>query len=268
MSANLFDLSGKVAIVTGAAAGIGRAIAIGFADVGADLLVCDIDDAGLAQTVEELRTRGRRAFGVQADVANPDDRARLFNELDARFGHIEILVNNVGTLRRARPEEQPIADLEYVLASGVLASFAISQCAAQRMIAANSGGSIIQISSIAGVTALGRGNWTHSVNKGGINQLTKELAVEWAQHGIRVNAILPCQVRTESFVAALEQGALDPAIQQRMIDGIPMGRMATPEEMAGPAIFLASDAASMVTGTLLPVDGGNLALNAGGSRQW
>ena len=146
--------------------------------------------------------------------------------------------------------------------------FAIAQAAANRMIPAGRGGSIIQISSIAGISALGRGNWTHSVNKGGIHQLTKELAVEWARYGIRVNAILPCQVRTESFVAALEQGVLDPAIQQRMLDGIPMGRMATPEDIAGPAVFLASDAAAMVTGTLLPVDGGNLALNAGGSREW
>jgi NAD(P)-dependent dehydrogenase (short-subunit alcohol dehydrogenase family) len=268
MSGGLFDLTGKVALVTGAGAGIGRAIALGFAGQGADLLVCDIDDAGLAETVRRIEATGRRGFGIHTNVASADDRAALLAELDARFGHIDILVNNVGTLRRARPEDQPIEDLEYVLESGLLASFAIAQGVAKRMIAAGRGGSIIQISSIAGITALGRGNWTHSVNKGGIHQLTKELAVEWARYGIRVNAILPCQVRTESFVAALEAGALDPAIQQRMIDGIPMGRMATPEEMAGPAIFLASDAAAMVTGTLLPVDGGNLAMNAGGSRVW
>lgn len=264
----MFDLGGRVAIITGASAGIGRAIAIGFAAQGADLVLCDIDDAGLAKTVSDARKSGRRAVGVRADVSRPDDRAAIFAELDRYFGTIDILVNNVGSLRRGRPEEQPIEDLEAVLASGVLASFAMAQAAASRMIAADRGGSIINISSIAGVSALGRGNWTHSVNKGGVNQLTKELAVEWGRHGIRVNAILPCQVRTESFVTALEQGALDPAVEQRMIDGIPLGRMATPEEMVGPAIFLASDAATMVTGVLLPVDGGNLALNAGGSRTW
>ena len=268
MGGGLFDLSGKVAIVTGAAAGIGRAIATGFAAQGADLLTCDIDDAGLAETVWRIEALGRRAIGVHTDVSRRDDRDALFATLDDQFGQIDILVNNVGTLRRARPEEQPIEDLEYVLSSGLLASFAIAQAAAKRMIPAGRGGSIIQISSIAGISALGRGNWTHSVNKGGIHQLTKELAVEWARYGIRVNAILPCQVRTESFVAALEQGVLDPAIQQRMLDGIPMGRMATPEDIAGPAVFLASDAAAMVTGTLLPVDGGNLAMNAGGSREW
>lgn len=268
MSGAWFDLTGKVALVTGAGAGIGRAIAAGFAAQGADLLVCDIDEAGLAETVRLIEAAGRRGYGVRTDVSKPEERAALLTELDARFGQIDILVNNVGTLRRARPEEQPIEDLEYVLASGVLASYALAQGAAQRMIAAGRGGSIIQISSIAGVSALGRGNLTHSVNKGGVNQLTKELAVEWARYGIRVNAILPCQVRTESFVAALERGALDVTVQQRMLDGIPLGRMATPEEMAGPAIFLASDAAAMVTGVLLPVDGGNLALNAGGSREW
>lgn len=136
------------------------------------------------------------------------------------------------------------------------------------MIAAGRGGSIINISSIAGASALGRGNLAHSVNKSALNMLTKELAVEWAQHGIRVNAILPCQVLTEGFQEWLDSPTFDQALMDRFLAGIPMNRLALAEDMAGPAIFLASDAAAMVTGTLLAVDGGNLALNAGGSHTW
>jgi NAD(P)-dependent dehydrogenase (short-subunit alcohol dehydrogenase family) len=264
----LFDLSGKVALVTGAGAGIGRAIVEGFAEQGADALICDIDDAGMAETIRLIEAQGRCGYGLHCDVSVPEQRNALFAELDNRFGRIDILVNNVGHVRRGRPEELPQSDLEFTLQTGVLASFAIAQAAAQRMIAAGHGGSIINISSIAGVTALGRGNLTHSANKGAVNQMTRELAVEWAHFGIRVNAILPCQVLTEGFKQWMTMPTFDERIHRRMLDGIPMNRMATPREMAGPAIFLASDAAAMVTGTLLGVDGGNLAMNAGGSHTW
>ena len=155
-----------------------------------------------------------------------------------------------------------------MLATGVTASFLCAQEAGRRMIAAGRGGSIVNISSIAGATALGRGNLSHSVNKGAVHQLTRELAVEWAKHGIRVNAILPCQVLTEGFRAWLDSPGFDPALMDRFLTGIPMNRLAEPEDIVGPTVFLASDAAAMVTGTLLPVDGGNLALNAGGSHTW
>jgi NAD(P)-dependent dehydrogenase (short-subunit alcohol dehydrogenase family) len=267
-SGGLFDLSGRVALVTGAGAGIGQAIVEGFAEHGADALICDIDDAGMAETIRLIEAQGRKGYGIHCDVSVPEERDALFAELDRRFGRIDILVNNVGHVRRGRPEELPLSDLEFTLQTGVLASFSIAQAAAQRMIAAGHGGSIINISSIAGITALGRGNLTHSANKGAVNQMTKELAVEWAHFGIRVNAILPCQVLTEGFKKWMTLPTFDETIHRRMLDGIPMNRMATPREMAGPAIFLASDAAAMVTGTLLGVDGGNLALNAGGSHTW
>lgn len=268
MTAALFDLSGRVALVTGAGAGIGRAIANALAEAGADLLICDINDAGMAVTIAQIEARGRRAFGIHCDVSDAEERAALFAELDHRYGDIDILVNNVGHLHRGRPEELSVDDLDTVLRGGVMASFACAQGAARRMIAAGHGGSIINISSIAGASALGRGNFTHSANKGAINQLTKELAVEWAHFGIRVNAILPCQVLTEGFRQWMASDTFDDALHSRMLSGIPMNRMATPEEIAGPAVFLASDAAAMVTGHLLAVDGGNLALNAGGSHTW
>ena len=268
MASDLFAMPGRVAVVTGAASGIGRGIALGLAEAGADILVCDIDGDGLAETVRRIEALGHRGHGVRCDVGSDEQIQNLFAELDSVFGRIDILVNNVGHNKRSTPEALPREDLEFVLATGVTASFRCAQEAGRRMMAAGRGGSIINISSIAGISALGRGNLAHSVNKGGLNQLTRELAVEWAKYGIRVNAILPCQVLTEGFQVWLDSPGFDPALMDRFLVGIPMGRLATVDDMVGPAIFLASDAAAMVTGTLLGVDGGNLALNAGGSHTW
>ena len=268
MSGNLFDLTGRVAVVTGAGAGIGRGIALGLARHGADVLGCDIDEAGLGETIVGVAELGRRGVAVRCDVEHPTEIDRMFAELDDAFSRVDILVNNVGHVARSTPEDLSLDDWNWVLATGVTASFLCAQAAGRRMIAAGRGGSIVNISSIAGALALGRGNFIHSVNKGALNQFTRELAVEWAKHGIRVNAILPCQVMTEGFRKWLESPGFDPALMERFLAGIPAGRLAAPEDMVGPAVFLASDAAAMVTGTLLPVDCGNLALNAGGSHTW
>ena len=125
-------------------------------------------------------------------------------------------------------------------------------------------GSIVNVSSIAGVSSLGRGNLGFGVSKAGVEQLTRELAVEWATSGVRVNAIRPCQFVNEGLQALIDDPAQRPLVD-RMISGIPMGRMGQPDEIAGPVLFLASPASSMVTGAILPVDGGNMALNPGGS---
>ena len=263
-----FDLSGRVALVTGAGNGIGRAIALGLARHGAELLICDVEDVGLAAAGAEIAALGRKAVTLHTDIENKADILALFGKLDEEFGRVDILVNNVGTGARFYPEDLPVEDFEHVLRVGVLGSFSCAQEAGRRMIAAGRGGSIINMSSIAGALALGRGNLAHSANKGAVNQMTKELAVEWAKYGIRVNAILPCQVLTEGFQAWLDSPTFDPAMMESFLRGIPMNRLAKPEDIAGPAIFLASDAAAMVTGTLLGVDGGNLALNAGGNHTW
>jgi NAD(P)-dependent dehydrogenase (short-subunit alcohol dehydrogenase family) len=266
--ADRFALTGRIAVVTGAAHGIGRAIALGFAGQGADVAVCDLDMEALQRTGEEITGLGRRAYAASCDVEQPAQIAAFFAGIDETLGPVDILVNNVGHVARAKPEELALDRWNWVLATGVTASFLCAQEAGRRMMASGRGGSIINISSIAGATALGRGNISHSVNKGAIHQLSRELAVEWAKHNIRVNAILPCQVLTEGFRSWLDSPGFDPALMDRFLTGIPINRLAAPEDIVGPAIFLASDAAAMVTGTLLPVDGGNLALNAGGSHIW
>ena len=271
MAPNLFDLSGKVAVVTGAGAGggIGHAIALGFAENGADVFVSDIDEAGANTTAAEIRQLGRRAEVAVCDVSSPEQVAALFTAVDGAFGRVDIHVNVPYAFpSRVHPDELSLEAWHKTLAVSLTGYFLCAQQAIRRMLT-QGGGAILNIGSIAGVSALGRGNFPYSVAKAGVAQMTKELAVEYAGQGIRVNAILPAQVLTPSF----KKGLLgDPRfgekLTQRLLTGIPLNRLLEPEDFVGPAVFLCSQAAGAVTGVLLPVDGGNLALNAGGNHIW
>jgi NAD(P)-dependent dehydrogenase (short-subunit alcohol dehydrogenase family) len=266
-----FDLTGRVALVTGAGSngGNGHAIALALARMGADVFVSDIDEGGVAQTMREITDLGRAGEGCRCDVGDADQILAMYQAFDRRFAQIDILVNNVGIGCRSHPEDLTLEQWRNVMSVNLESTFLCSREAGVRMIRRGKGGSIINISSIAGISALGRGNFVYSVTKGGINQLTRELAVEWSPHQIRVNAILPAQILTP----ALEHMFADPRLnterlRERLLAGIPLGRLGVPDDVAKAAIFLASDAAAFVTGHLLPVDGGNLALNGGGSRVW
>lgn len=283
----LFDLSGRVAVVTGGGGALGRVVAGALAGAGASVAVVDLSEdtaarvaAGLTDSAaDQASTRAgqagaeagagaARAIGLGADLSTEAGVEGAFAAVDRAFGRVDILVNSISAaIDRHDPEEFPLPTWEAMIASNLTSYFLCSRAAAQRMIPAGRGGSIVNFGSIAGSSVLGRGGMAYGVAKGGVAALTKETAYAWAPHRIRVNAVLPCQ-----FVNDWWRGNLaDPdrrELVDRVVSGIPLGRMGEAEEIAGPVLFLASEAASMVTGVLLPVDGGNLAMNPGASLHW
>jgi NAD(P)-dependent dehydrogenase (short-subunit alcohol dehydrogenase family) len=265
---SLFTLTGQTAVVTGGGGALGRAICSGLAGVGASVVVVDIRQDAASAAADEIVSRGGRAIGVAADLGSPDEVDRVFTITDDTFGPVRLLVNAIsGSIDRSTPEDFPLADWNTMISANLTSYFLCSQAAARRMIPAGNGGSIVNFASIAGVSALGRGNLAYSVAKGGVVQMTRELAFAWAPHNIRVNAILPSQFVNAWWQSQLDDPAHTPLVD-RVLSGIPLGRLGEPSEIVGPVIFLASPAASMVTGVLLPVDGGNLAMNAGASQDW
>ncbi|MDE2775794.1 MAG: SDR family oxidoreductase [Chloroflexota bacterium] len=261
MIQELFSLEGRVALVTGAAQGMGRAMALALADAGADLLIADIKADGLSATADEIAALGRRALPVNCDVTSIEQIRAMFARLDRDYGRIDILGNVAGPGKLGAPEDIDLALMADVVLGLTVARFCCCQEAGRRMLAAGAG-SIINICSIGGVSALGRGNFPYSVGMGGVAQMTRELSTEWSSRGVRVNAILPAQVINPGLVERMEA---DDQLEAQFLSGIPIGRLGQPQDIAGLAVFLASDASSWITGALIPFDGGNLALNAGGT---
>jgi len=255
----MFNLSGKVAIVSGAAQGLGRAMATALAEAGADLLIVDRNEDGVRQTAVEIQSSGRRVLPAKADVSDPVQIRQLFSRLDAEFGRVDFLGNVAGDGILAPPERIELEQLERVFQNLVYGRFCMCQEAGRRMLAAGSG-SIVNIGSLASVTALGRGHIAYSMAMGAVAQMTRELSTEWAGRGVRVNAILPAQVMNPGLQ---ERIAADPKLKDKFLSGIPSGRLGSPGDIRGLAVFLASDSSSWITGTLIPMDGGNLAANAG-----
>jgi NAD(P)-dependent dehydrogenase (short-subunit alcohol dehydrogenase family) len=261
MTPSIFDLTNKVALVTGAARGMGRAMAIALAEAGADLMLVDRNAVGAGQTASDITKLGRRAVVAEVDVSEPAQVRELFLRLDAEFGHIDFLGNVAGEGILKPPEDITLEDVEQVWRNLVLGRFCACQEAGRRMLAAG-GGSIVNIGSLAGITALGRGHIAYSMAMGAVVQMTRELSTEWSGAGVRVNAILPAQVLNPSLEKRIAE---TPGLRQQFLSGIPAGRLGQPEDIKGLAVFLASDSSKWITGTLIPMDGGNLAMNAGGS---
>lgn len=259
----LFDMTGRVAVVTGAAGNLGGATAEVLADAGADVLMLDINVDELERRANHLaETTGRRVIAQACDVTDLGDVDQVFATVDEEFGRIDTLVNFAGPSVHGAPEDISVADVAATVHGIVVARFAMCQQAGRRMLAAGKG-SIINTGSLASTTALGRGHIAYSLAMGAVAQMTRELSTEWASRGVRVNAILPAQVLNEGLS---ERIAVDPELEQVFLRGLPIGRIGDKNEVKGLALFLASDASSFVTGTLIPLDGGNLAKNSGGSH--
>jgi gluconate 5-dehydrogenase len=251
---NLFDLSGRVAIVTGAASGLGEAIAYGLAVFGADILAVDIEADGLKQVSQKVKGVGRRALPVTCDVRSAEEIRSMVTKCLDSFGRIDILVNNAGISRRASAEEMTRDMWDDVLAVDLTGPFLCCQEVGRVMIR-QGGGRIINMASVAGIVGLKTGNANYCAAKGGLVSMTRALALEWAKHNVLVNAIAPTHIRTPLIEALLS----DPAKKAYFLGNIPLGRLGEVSEIVGPVVFLASDAATLVTGTVLCVDGGHTA---------
>ncbi len=250
---DLFRLDGRTALVTGAARGIGRAIAAALAGAGADVVLTG-RGPGLAEAASTIGSEsGRRTASVPADLSSPGEARRLFREAEQAFGRVDILVNNAGIIRRADLGDYSEDDWDAVIEVNLKAVFLLSQAAAPAM-AARGWGKIINIASVLTFQG-GIRVPAYAASKGGLAQLTKALANELAPRGINVNAIAPGYIATDN-TAALRA---DPVRFRQIVDRIPAGRWGEPSDLAGAAVFLASEASRYVHGHILLVDGGWMA---------
>ena len=241
-------LSDRVAVVTGAAQGIGLGIASRMAQAGARVVVADIDEVGIASAVDELEGSGAKALGVRADVTRVDDVDRLAERSLDHFGRVDILVNNAGVVILKGIDDTSDEDWNRVLDTNLKGTFLCCRRFVPA-IEAGGGGSIINISSIAAF-AFTTPHIPYAASKAGISALTRDLACEVARRGIRVNAIAPGPIETSMF------DSLTQAEKDAHAEKVPVGRLGQPEDIGDAAVFLASDAAGFITGATLPVTGG------------
>lgn len=266
MSTSIFDLTGKVVAVTGAAGGIGMAVCRQLGSSGATIVMSDINQGTLDIGKAELEKMGVKVDAIVCDTTNETSVIAYFDHIAKTYSQADILINNAATGIHTPPQDTTLEQWNSVLAVSLTGYFLIAREFAKLLLKAKKPGAIVNISSIAGSSAIGRGNFAYSTAKGGVNQFTRELAIEWAKAGIRVNAIQPCSVSTPGWRHWIEtEGEKAKPLMNKLIGGIPLGRVAQPEDIAAAVHFLASDAAGMVTGAILPVDGGNLVFNAGGT---
>lgn len=246
----MFRVDGKVALVTGAATGLGAAIALALAEAGATV-ACHGNRRAAEDTAKQIEQQGGRALALQGDLAKPDGAEKLFGQVAQAYGQVDILVNNAGTIIRHEAAEYPLDDWMTVLQVNLTSVFQLSQLAARNMLERGSGGKIVNIASLLSFQG-GIRVPAYAASKGGVAQLTKALANEWASHGINVNAVAPGYFRTTN-TEALQN---DEGRNRQILERIPAGRWGEPEDLTGAVLFLCSPASNYVSGAVLNVDGG------------
>ena len=255
-SLKLFDLSGKVSIVTGGGRGLGLALAEGLAEAGSSIVLCSRKEANCKEAATKLQAKGVRAEGVHCDIVNPDDVNRLRDFVLKKFGKIDILVNNSGATWGAPTEEYPVEGWKKVIEVNVTGTFLCSKIIGKAMIEGG-GGKIINVSSVCGTLGCApevMDAIAYNTSKGAIDAFTRDLAVKWAKHRIHVNAIAPAFIETDMTRVTMQKGG------SQILSHVPLGRFGVSEDFKGAVIFLASAASDYVTGTVLYVDGGFTAM--------
>lgn len=252
---SLLDLSGRVSVVTGGATGLGLQMATGLAEAGSNVVICSRKRENCEQAAAAIEKLGVKALGIAADVTKPDQVEAVKDATLRKFGRVDVLVNNAGRAWVAPAEEMPLERWQQVMDLNVTAPFICSQVFGREMIKAKKG-SIINIASIAGLRGRDPKAYdsvVYSTSKGALVNFTRDLAVKWARHGIRVNAICP-----GFFVTPLNQ-VLYERNKANIDSRIPLGHVGGADDLKGIAVLLASDASGFMTGTVIPVDGGTVA---------
>ncbi|MBL0386176.1 glucose 1-dehydrogenase [Tumebacillus sp. ITR2] len=245
-----FDLSEKTALVTGAGRGIGRALAIGLAEAGADVALVARTASDLEEVASEIRALGRNAYPITADLTKKDDVTRIVRSVVDQAGSVDILVNNAGMNIRSKALDVTEDEWDTIMQTNLKSAFLLSQAVAREM-KESGGGRIINIASVGGAVAL-RTGVVYGASKAALLHMTRILSLEWAQYGIRVNAIGPWYFKTPLTEKLLN----DPQYLGEILDRTPMKRVGELPDLVGPMVFLASDASNYVTGQVLLVDGG------------
>jgi NAD(P)-dependent dehydrogenase (short-subunit alcohol dehydrogenase family) len=253
---NLFNLSGKIGIVTGASRGIGRTLALALADAGADVIIADILIHQGEEVVQEIKKKAKDSLFIKVDFSQKIEIEKMVSETMKHFGRIDILINNAAINIFSPAEEFTLEDWNKVLSVNLTGVFLCAQAVGKIMIE-QKGGKIINIASVGGMTGTYRKAIAYDSSKAGVINLTRSLAVEWGKYNINVNAIAPGMIETDLTRKRLE----DKEIYEYFVKRVPLGKIGQPDYLVGPVLFLSSEASTWMTGQTIVLDGGQTLLD-------